>query len=462
VNTTLFDAVVAFLRLVVRVFFRTIEVVGKSQIPVDGPVMFVGNHPNSLLDPALITTMCGRRVRFAAKDTLFESAPFRVILRALGAVPIKRRQDHDDKMAASGEKLDNSAAFDALFHILEEGDAFGIFPEGISHAMSELAPLKTGAARIALGARAKGIPVTVIPCGLIYRRRERMRSRVLVQYGAPIDIDEALVLRFRTDAKGAAQELTDRVELALRALTINARDFDTLRVLDAVRRLYQPKGKKLTLAERSEISRRFISHYEEMKADPDVRALYSDVEAYLFKLSALGMSDSDLLRPISRLSSTIRVAQHLLLTLVWVPLALPGIIVHAPVLIAAVFAGEALTTRKDVKSTTKLMVATALTLSVYAAIVAFFVVVSGVKRGLVTGPLTVAVLLASGWATIRVLERQSVLRRGLSTLMQLMNLTKEVEAMKHTRDELRARTLALVDQHIDPTLSRVVAREDQT
>jgi len=459
VNTTLFDSVVAFLRVVVRVFFRTIEVVGTHHVPPAGPVMFVGNHPNSLLDPGLITTMCGRRVRFAAKDTLFESRPFRVILRALGSVPIKRRQDHDTKGDAA--KLDNSAAFDALFGILEEGDAFGIFPEGISHAMSELAPLKTGAARIALGAWQKGIDVTLVPCGLTYRRRERMRSRVLVQFGAPIERDDTLVQRFETDAKGAAQELTDRIDTALRALTINAADFETLRVLDGVRRLYQPKGRRLTLAERAEISRRFIAHYEDVKDMPDVRALYSDVEAYLVKLTALGLRDSDLTRPISRLSWIVRVAQHLLLFLVWLPLALPGIVVHAPILVAAVFAGEALTARKDVKSTTKLMVATGLTLSVYAGIVALFVVVSGVKAGLVTGPLTVLFLLASGWATIRVLERQSVLRRGFSTLLSLLNLQSEVAAMVATRDELRARTLALVDAHLDPNVARVIPREAQ-
>ena len=138
---------VSFLRLVTQVFFRTIEVVGTEHIPEEGPVIFTGNHPNSLIDPVLITTTCGRNVRFAAKDVLFQSRGLRFFLHTLGAVPIRRRMDHQGQAS-----LDNTAAFDALFAVLKVGGAFGIFPEGISHARSELAPLKTGAARIALGA----------------------------------------------------------------------------------------------------------------------------------------------------------------------------------------------------------------------------------------------------------------------------------------------------------------------
>ena len=60
-----------FLRIVTRVFFRQVEVVGLENIP-PGPVLFAGNHPNSLIDPILIITTCGRKVHFAAKDTLFK------------------------------------------------------------------------------------------------------------------------------------------------------------------------------------------------------------------------------------------------------------------------------------------------------------------------------------------------------------------------------------------------------
>src|SRR5690606_22028081 len=124
---------------------------------------------------------------------------------------------------------------------------------------SELAPLRTGAARIAFGAArtraaaagAGAEAVRVVPCGLTYHRRTRMRGRVLVQFGAPLRIDEARLAAWAQDERGAVRALTEELDSALRALTINAPDFETLRVLDAVRRLYTPAGRPLSLADQA-------------------------------------------------------------------------------------------------------------------------------------------------------------------------------------------------------------------
>src|SRR4051794_18042292 len=138
----------ALLRVVVGVFFRQVEVVGLEHVPAEGPVIFAGNHPNSLIDPVLILVSCGRVVQFAAKDVLFRSRVLRPVLRALGAVPVARRSDHADAGEASAR---NETAFATMFQVLAAGGAVGIFPEGLSHDAPQLAKLKTGAARIALG-----------------------------------------------------------------------------------------------------------------------------------------------------------------------------------------------------------------------------------------------------------------------------------------------------------------------
>ncbi len=460
-----YQLLVAFLRLVTQVFFRTIEVVGTEHIPEEGPVIFTGNHPNSLIDPVLITTTCGRQVRFAAKDVLFESRGLRFFLNTLGAVPIRRRMDHKGEA-----KLDNGAAFDALFAVLRAGDAFGIFPEGISHARSELAPLKTGAARIALGASSPTRPITIVPCGLTYKRRTRLRSRVLIQYGQPIVVggEDGFKIERSDDAAGgeeaektASRELTDAIGLGLRALTINAPDFDTLKVLDGVRRLYSPQHKRLTLAERAEITRRLIDHYERYADNPRVHALYGDVSAYLFKLSALGLRDRDLTKPLRVNVWATKLIAHLILLFVLLPLALPGVIIHAPILVAAVIAGDALTARKDVIATTKLMVATGLVLLCYAGIVAALVYLMTFPTGLYIAPAVLASLLLSGWAMIRVLERQSVIRRGASVLVLILDLRHQLVMLREVRSELRQRTLDLIDELIDPELERVIDPDEQ-
>lgn len=454
-----YTALVAFLRLVTKVFFRTIEVVGTENVPDDGPVIFTGNHPNSLLDPVLITTTCGRQVRFAAKDVLFENRVLRFFLDTLGAVPIKRKQDHAPPAEDGNASVDNGAAFEALFGVLATGGAFGIFPEGISHSRSELAPLKTGAARIALGSARDGTGVVIVPCGLTYKRRTRLRSRVLVQFGQPIEVSPALLEM--KDEREAAHQLTDQIELGLRALTINAPDFDTLKVLDGVRRLYSPTHRRLSLAERAEITRRFIDHYERYQDNPKVAELYGEVEAYLFKLSALGLRDRDLQKPLSVKVWVTKLIAHLLLLFVLLPLALPGLVVHAPILIAAVVAGDALTARKDVVATTKLMTATGLVLLAYAAVVALLVWTVSFPLGLYYAPLVIAGLLTSGWALIKVLERQSVIQKGATVLALLVDLKAEVRRLRDLRDELRQRTLDLVDELIDPGVERIIKKEEQ-
>ncbi len=452
----LYSAIVRLLRLTTRVFFRTVEVVGAENIPADGPVVFVGNHPNSLMDPALIITSCERQVSFAAKDVLFRSRFLRPILQGLGAVPIRRRMDH------GGGALDNSAAFEALFEVLREGGAFGIFPEGISHTRSELAPLKTGAARIALGAAREGIPVKIVPCGLTYVHRTRARSRVLVQFGPAIDLAQET---FQGDAdesfRDGARALTDAIDTALRGLTINASDFATLRVLDEVRRLYRPPGLRVTLAERAELSRRFIEYFERLQGRPDVKALFHDVARFISEQRALGLRDRDLRRRTTAGARLLRVLQHVALLVVLVPLAIPGVIIHAPVLLVAAVAGNNFTRRKDVRATTKMTTALLMVLLGYALVAAAVAWYVAYPASLWAVPLSLVTLLLSGWATIRVLERELAVRRSLWVLLALLRFTDQLERLRVQREALRARLLELADRYIDPDLVRVIPREAQ-
>ena len=57
--------------------FYRVDRVGAA--PTEGAVLFLPNHPNSLLDPAVIWTTADRDVRFLAKSTLFDT-PLRPLL----------------------------------------------------------------------------------------------------------------------------------------------------------------------------------------------------------------------------------------------------------------------------------------------------------------------------------------------------------------------------------------------
>ncbi len=423
------------LRVATRVFYRRLDVVGLGNVPPEGqPVLFCGNHPNSLLDPILITAHCGRVVHFAAKDTLFDSRVVGALLRKMGAVPVKRRMDHPDG------PLDNEATFAALHQVLLEGRAVGIFPEGLSHLDSQLAPLKTGAARIALtvAKKAPDRPVMLVPTGLVYFTRHRFRSSVLVQYGAPLRVDAETLAG--EEERAAARELTDQLEARLRALTVNADSWDTIRVLDAVRRLYQPEG--ITLEERVELARRFNTVYPTVAHHAEVQDVYRRVRAYQRRLSAAGLSDEILKRELGVRDTLLRASAHLALLLFWGPLSLIGAPIHAPLGLLFRIAGHAASPRKDTVATAKFVIGFLTMLLVYAGLSA----VAAWKLGAWAAIMTALILPLSGLAFVHVLGRIDALRHLVLTLVRVVRLRHEVAALRAERARLVADVTAAVDR----------------
>jgi 1-acyl-sn-glycerol-3-phosphate acyltransferase len=434
------------LRAALGVFFRRMEVVGRENVPAEGPVIFCGNHPNSLLDPVLVIATCGRVVHFAAKDVLFRSRFLRFFLDSLGAVPIRRRQDH------GGGPVDNDATFEQLFAVLAAGETMGIFPEGLSHDDAHLARLKTGAARVALGAARRGPAPVIVPCGLHYVHRKRFRSSVLVQYGEPIAVD---AWGREADERAAAQGLTDEIERRLRALTVNADDWETVRVLDGVRRLYQPPH--IRLEDRVELARRFNAVYPEVKDRPEVLGLLARVRQYLERLEDLGLSDRDLLRVPRAGEIAGRLLRQVLLLLVWMPLALLGAPLCFPLVWVIRHVSPRMAPRKDVIGTTKFLSGFLTVLGMYAALV----VAAAVLSGAVAALLAFFVLPLSGYAALRVLDRFGQMKRTFAASARLLRFRREVDALRAERAALEAAVVAAVDRHrpadMAPLFPRAVA-----
>ena len=115
-------------RLACWIFYRADRV---GAVPEHGAAILLPNHPNSLLDPAVVWATAGRDVRFLAKSTLF-NGPFGLILKGAGAIPVYRRMDH------GVDTSKNLEMFAAVSVALAAGDAVCIFPEGISHSTGRL------------------------------------------------------------------------------------------------------------------------------------------------------------------------------------------------------------------------------------------------------------------------------------------------------------------------------------
>jgi 1-acyl-sn-glycerol-3-phosphate acyltransferase len=214
-------------------------------VPKKGPVLLVANHPNALLDPALVVASANRRVRFLAKSTLFTDPRLGWLVRGGGAIPVFRRMDDPGKVAQ------NEDMFRAAFEALGEGSTVGIFPEGTSHSEPSLGELKTGAARIALGAfERRGEAFPIVPIGLTLRQKERFRSRALALLGEPVEWSD-LGPRGVEDRE-AVRELTTRIGASLRKVTVNLETWQDAPLVEwteaiwaAEHRAYEDRGEQV-------------------------------------------------------------------------------------------------------------------------------------------------------------------------------------------------------------------------
>ena len=226
----LYRAMPAISNLACRVYYRL--TVGGARVLADGPVLLVANHTNSLMDPPLVVVAADRKVRFMAKSTLFTHPGISWLVKAVGSVPVYRQQD--DPRAVS----QNFDSFRDVCAVLAEGYAVGIFPEGISHSASRLQPLKTGAARIALGAAEKiGRAFPIVPMGLVFRDRRSFRSAAHVIVGDGFVWDD-LAKRGPGD-KEAVRELTRRIEASMRSVTLNLHDWSDEQLVRCAERVWR-------------------------------------------------------------------------------------------------------------------------------------------------------------------------------------------------------------------------------
>lgn len=205
--------------IALRWYYADIAVQGRERVSRHQPVLIVANHPNALIDPLLVGTSIDRRVLLTAKATLFEYPGLAWLLRTVGVVPLRRTKD-EPRIGATAYVASqrNAQAFTLVTSALRSSKAVLIFPEGISHDDPSLAPLKSGAARMALQAKDEGVAgLHLLPMGLVFEEKERPGSRVLVRIGDAIDLDAWLAEHPGPDV----DELTDELEIRLRAVTLN-------------------------------------------------------------------------------------------------------------------------------------------------------------------------------------------------------------------------------------------------
>ena len=340
-------------RLLLRTFYRRVDVVGLERVPPRGPLVVVANHQNALVDPLLVLGRLPRALRPVAKAPLFRYPVLGWLLRLIGAIPVHRRHESE------GGPDRNAAAFAHVTDLLAAGEAVLLFPEGVSQPAPVLMPLRTGAARLVLGAEhLKGgtLGITLLPVGLVYEEPGTFRSgRALILVGEPVPIHD-LIEAYAADPPGAVRALTDRITAALRVLVIEAEDRRTLQLVTVIRRLWSDRADG-DAAGHAAWLRGVMNGYQTLRqtAPTRVARFRLELERYEKDRELAGFDDRlpGRYRAAPVISYALREGGSLLLG---APLALWGVLVHALPYRLTALAVRAVGPEDDMVATGKIVV----------------------------------------------------------------------------------------------------------
>jgi glycerol-3-phosphate O-acyltransferase/dihydroxyacetone phosphate acyltransferase len=412
-------------RTACQLFYR-VDCVGRP--PDAGAALLLPNHANALLDPAVIWATAERDVRFLAKSTLFDG-PLRFLVAGSGAIPVYRKLDQGADVSKNTETF---AAVDAA---LADGDAICIFPEGVSHSTGRLAPLRTGAARMALSAERTGTRVSLVAVGLNFERKTTFRSRVTVFYGQPFTCGD---LADSTAHPDGVRELTDRIAARMQRLLIEAESKTDAAIVERVDRLYSAaRGIGRDPHQRIERRRIIAAGIERLRiADP---RRYDEIllrlHRYQQRLERFGLRDRHLDWTISTADAARFAIIEALRAIVLGPLAVAALILFAVPYQLTGYAARMFTREADVAATAKVvggfLIYTAWLLALGAAAWA----------ARISHPVAITVLLlpALAVAGLFAIERESAVLDAVRAWFLLTRTRAD------TRERLRRRRSELAD-----------------
>jgi glycerol-3-phosphate O-acyltransferase/dihydroxyacetone phosphate acyltransferase len=376
-NPWLLPLVGPLARLITNAYYRV--TIAGPPAPMAGPLLLVANHPNMVFDPLLVAAAVPRPVRFLAKAPLFRIPAVGAVLRLAGCLPVYRPKD-DPSLASQ-----NQATFAAVTAALAAGAAVAIFPEGTSHDAPALAPLKTGAARLALGAGARGLHLAVIPVGLVMADRDRARSEALVVTGPAVEWDDLRAIP--PDSASAVRDLTDRIGAALAGVTVNLDEWADEPLVTIAEAVYaathfveaDPADRVRRLWVATSLLRRL-----RQSGDPRYAPLAGAVKAHGRRLAQLGLTPADLVESTD-LETAIRWTGRRLPLVAAGGMALLGLLLVSGPMILADVATRRTGPEQSERATRHLFVGAALAGLWWAALAGFGGAVSGWTTGVALG-----------------------------------------------------------------------------
>ena len=176
-----YGTVIALVRLTWRVQGLKFTVVGQENIPDSGGAVVAINHTSyfdfTLAGLPAFREHRARKIRFMAKQEVFDSKITGPIMRGCRHIPVDR---------SSG-----AASYDAAVDRLKAGELVGVYPEATISRSFEIKEFKSGAARMAIEAGVPIIPHIVWGAQRIWtkdhpKKLYRPKVPIVILVGEPI------------------------------------------------------------------------------------------------------------------------------------------------------------------------------------------------------------------------------------------------------------------------------------
>jgi len=185
-----------FVRLIAIILTKTlfrVKFKNMDKLPREGGVILCANHI-SWWDPIFMASVIPRQIFYMAKDELFQVPVLKVLVRGLGAFPVKR---------GSADR----SSLERAMEVIRDGNILGLFPEGTRSKTGEMGKFKSGA--VMLGGK---LEAGIAPVGISCKGKVRFFKRVYVTMGEVIPYkDLGIEKGVASELRSASALLTQRV-----------------------------------------------------------------------------------------------------------------------------------------------------------------------------------------------------------------------------------------------------------
>jgi glycerol-3-phosphate O-acyltransferase/dihydroxyacetone phosphate acyltransferase len=408
--------------------FQRVEVRQHQGLTTSGSQLANSSHFGGFTDPLVLIRAMDRVPRFIARDVIWNYPVVRSILNWVGAIPVHKSDD--------GGPSSNDQMFRSTYDALGEKDLVTIFPEGITVDDPRIAHIKTGSARIALGARATGVEhITLLSAGIHYENKAALRSKVFIDIGYPIDLDEWVGLNIAPgepqDASNreAVVALTSEMEQHLRWAAPDFEDWVTARNLSAAAdvALRHAVGAKDAIGhgDRERLARLLDEAPEEQRT-----VVVETMEIYQTELDALGFSDEMFITGLrTKWAFMWNIVKDIVVGLLLLPFAAVGLMVNA-IPMALVWLIGRLKVDDAVMATIKPLGA----LFIFLVTWGFWLWRSWVSGGVEIFAAMFILMPFYLFAVIALAERFTLLARGIRSLVRSKSIKDVYEQVHEDRE----------------------------